>query len=70
MATKVKERLTPLEQKKRKAPKTHYVTMELCDNCESDVTLIIPKGIPIADFIKNLDCPYCGCSLISCLERR
>ena len=63
MTVKIANRKTTLECKRRNAPKTHYIMVETCANCETRVILTIPKGIGVQDFIKNLNCPYCQCPM-------
>lgn len=41
-----------------------------CDNCKSKVTLRIPRGIRIEDFISSnkAKCSYCGCIIIPAID--
>jgi hypothetical protein len=47
------------------APFTHYCHRERCANCLKNIKLTIPKGVMVEDFVRNLDCPHCGCPLSS-----
>jgi rubrerythrin len=51
------------ERAVRKAPRTHYVSEFECGNCLKDIMITIPKGTFVEDFVKNINCPNCGCPL-------
>jgi len=44
-------------------PPTHYVAAEKCINCQQVITVTIPKGMQVKDYVVGIDCPNCGCPL-------
>lgn len=48
--------------------KFHYITNLKCNNCnyliyndEGNISIEVPKGTLVTDFIKEMECKTCGC---------
>ena len=57
-----------LLRNKKRCPKTHYLVIVMCGNCEYPNIVTVPKGVPADEFLKNINCRYCDCALTYVLQ--